>query len=210
MRPLTMRPLALRPLALQPLPFGFLLCGPLLCDPSLYAPLRGFTSFLHLAAIKGHFTCLQSLLRAGAEPKTSDSLGNTPLHAAVLGNNIDCVQELFKFESVEHVNCKNFDGGTPLHYATSTEMIKLLLMLGADANIKMSSTGETVFDMYLESMPEGKPMRPLALRPLALRPLALRPLAMRPLALRPSLCDPSICGPSLCGPSLCGPSLFGP
>ncbi len=60
------------------------------------------------------------------------------------------------------VNCPNFDGGTPLHYASTKEMIQLLLKHGANPNLQMKAphpmgegAGSTVFDMYLDTMPEG-------------------------------------------------------
>jgi len=34
-------------------------------------------------------------------------------------------------------------------------MIKLLLDHGADPNITMATTGQTVFELFLDSMPEG-------------------------------------------------------
>ena len=53
------------------------------------------------------------------------------------------------------VDSKNFKGETPLYYGNSTEMIRLLLTHGADPNITMVKNGQTVFDKFLESMPEG-------------------------------------------------------
>ena len=44
---------------------------------------------------------------------------------------------------------------SPIHYAGNAEMIELLLKNGADPNLRSLTTNMTVFDTFLDSMPEG-------------------------------------------------------
>ena len=53
------------------------------------------------------------------------------------------------------VNKVNNDLKSPLFYATSTKMITLLLKHGSDPNQLDPFTKKTVFDHFLEFMPEG-------------------------------------------------------
>ena len=53
------------------------------------------------------------------------------------------------------MNVKNAENMAPIHYACNSEMIELLLQNGADPNLKSLTNNLTVFDTFLESMPEG-------------------------------------------------------
>jgi myosin-5 len=60
--------------------------------------------------------------------------GKTPLHAAVVSNNIHAARILFEKGAV--ANSQDNDGNTPLHLATGVPMVKLLLETGkANPNI---------------------------------------------------------------------------
>lgn len=60
--------------------------------------------------------------------------GKSPLHLAVLNSNIASAKFLLQNQSV--ANMQDDDGNTPLHYAESSEMVKLLLDVGkANPNI---------------------------------------------------------------------------
>lgn len=60
--------------------------------------------------------------------------GKSPLHLAVLNSNISSAQFLLKNHSV--ANTQDNDGNTPLHYAESSEMVRVLLETGnANPNI---------------------------------------------------------------------------
>ncbi len=66
-------------------------------------------------------------------------LNTIDLNVACSQNNIEMVKCLINSQSI---NMKNYDGWTPLHYATwknCTEIIKLLLLNGADIHSKISS-----------------------------------------------------------------------
>jgi len=64
--------------------------------------------------------------------------GDTPLHAAVCGDQYECVEFLLKnFEEID-VNAINDEGNTPLHIAykySSKQIIDLLIKHGANKNI---------------------------------------------------------------------------
>ena len=72
---------------------------------------------------------IESLLRHGAFVSARDSLGRTPLHIAAQWNNIVGAKMLIKAGC--KVMPKDDKGKTPLDYAESAEMIKLLKSHGA-------------------------------------------------------------------------------
>ena len=55
---------------------------------------------LHLAAKRGKFSCLQILLKEMMNPNESDLNGKSALHATVTHNQLECAEELLKFENV--------------------------------------------------------------------------------------------------------------
>ncbi|MBN1974174.1 MAG: ankyrin repeat domain-containing protein [Sedimentisphaerales bacterium] len=89
------------------------------------------------------------LLGAGANPKTTNMFGNTMLHRAVNGRNMEII-ELLLSQGVD-VNSKAFSnsvgwaGWTPFHVACrngNLEIVQLLIAHGADINLK-TEKGET-------------------------------------------------------------------
>lgn len=50
---------------------------------------------------------------------------------------------------------KNGENMSPIHYANNAEMIEMLLKNGADPNLRSLTTNMTVFDTFLDTMPEG-------------------------------------------------------
>ena len=72
---------------------------------------------------------LQFLIDEGAYVSGNDALGRTPLHAAAQSNNLVAVRLLS--ESGAEVMAKDYDGETPLDFAETREMEKLLKDLGA-------------------------------------------------------------------------------
>ena len=113
---------------------------------------------LHLAAIKGHFSCTKALIDAGCDLEPRDQSGNTPLHAAALGDSYQCAKELLNYDDVVDVNGVNMDNGTPLHYASTTAMANLLVAAGADPTIRLQSadgSSSSAFSVFLATMPEG-------------------------------------------------------
>lgn len=78
-----------------------------------------------------------------------DSKGNSPLHYAVISEDLTRVEEIIN--ETKNIDIKNNEGKTPLHYAVEKkelEMIKLLLTRGADVNIKDKKGNTPIFYSY--------------------------------------------------------------
>uniref|UniRef100_A0A3B5A7V4 Ankyrin repeat domain 44 n=1 Tax=Stegastes partitus TaxID=144197 RepID=A0A3B5A7V4_9TELE len=99
---------------------------------------------LHLAALNAHADCCRkllssgrrfsimcsdSVLSAGFQIDTPDSLGRTCLHAAAAGGNVECVKLLLS-SGGEH-NRRDTCGRTPLHYAAASRHFQCLETLVA-------------------------------------------------------------------------------
>lgn len=101
---------------------------------------------------------LQELLDEGANPNqvlTSlpllickvDTVGNTPLHFACTGGNLDCIELLLEYGA--DVNAQNSDGRTPLHRLYSERYDKIaewLIGCGADPHIA-DRRGVSAYDL---------------------------------------------------------------
>lgn len=80
---------------------------------------------------------LDRLLQNNAEINSPDFDGDTPLHFAVMNNNLEAVEYLL--ENGANTNVKNKDGITPLHIAVKEKNYDItgrLLSAGADRNTK--------------------------------------------------------------------------
>lgn len=82
---------------------------------------------------KGYLVDL--LADVGADLNKKDTMGNTPLHAAVLHGRFDVAKKLI--EHGAQVNERNSAGMTPLHLAGgNVQIVKMLLRSGADPSIE--------------------------------------------------------------------------
>lgn len=84
------------------------------------------------------------LLTQGANPNSTNAIGETPLHQAADNSELELAKILFDFKA--NPNMKTEEGETPLHQATyraDTEMINLLLRKGACVNEANTITGKT-------------------------------------------------------------------
>jgi ankyrin repeat protein len=104
----------------------------------------GWTA-LALAAHFGRLEILQILLGYGSDPNavSNNLLGNTPLHAAIAGNQREAVSMLIR--NGANVNAVDSGGWTPLHLAahSGTEsIVRDLLEAGADPTIP-NAQGDT-------------------------------------------------------------------
>jgi uncharacterized protein len=93
---------------------------------------------LHLAAFFGRTAAAERLLAAGADLNavSSNSLHNTPLHAAVAGGHLEVA--LWLIESGAAVNSSDAGGHTPLHIAAEAgyvPVVEALLSHGANPHI---------------------------------------------------------------------------
>ena len=70
---------------------------------------------IHIASLKGHKDCVESLLRAGADVNVKNINGLTAIHIASLKGHKDCVESLLRAGA--DVNVKNINGWTALYCA---------------------------------------------------------------------------------------------
>jgi len=88
--------------------------------------------WLRIAAQQGMVKHLRSLLSVGANPATVDVSVNSPLVAAVLCQNAECVEALLSVSDLEH---RAYDGATALLVAARSwnpKIIQMLLLAGAN------------------------------------------------------------------------------
>jgi len=101
-------------------------------SPSKVHPDRGDTTPMHSAAKSGAMDVLRLLLEAGADARSCNSIGNTPLTEAVSRGQLACAREL-----ITHTDLRifNVSGLNVLHDSVLTnqlECFKLLLPQFAD------------------------------------------------------------------------------
>ncbi|XP_028266333.1 85/88 kDa calcium-independent phospholipase A2 isoform X1 [Parambassis ranga] len=96
---------------------------------------------LHVACRLGRVEAGKALLEGGAK---CDVIGGTgyPIHTAMKYSEKDCVEELLKADPGQLQAEDALYGGTPLHWAKTAEMCRLLLEHGCAVNY-LSKTGET-------------------------------------------------------------------
>eukprot|EP01105_Mastigella_eilhardi_P022101 TRINITY_DN5411_c0_g1_i2.p1 TRINITY_DN5411_c0_g1~~TRINITY_DN5411_c0_g1_i2.p1 ORF type:complete len:1709 (-),score=401.63 TRINITY_DN5411_c0_g1_i2:62-4453(-) len=88
------------------------------CNPtkfSINCITRSEATPMHVCAERGTVSCMELLIKAGAELNSKNAKGNTPLHMAVLFDKIPCVQALV-FAAADKTK-RNKEGMTPLHIA---------------------------------------------------------------------------------------------
>jgi ankyrin repeat protein len=96
---------------------------------------------LHYATIGGSKEVVAFLLTKGADTSTKDIWQGTPLMKACSRNNVGVVQLLLKHTGGQRLSERNSEGKTALHLATgdwrstSNEVVKVLLLAGADPSI---------------------------------------------------------------------------
>jgi ankyrin repeat protein len=106
---------------------------------------------LHLAAFFGGHDLAEALLKKGAEidSRSTNSMKNTPLHAAVAGRRAGMVK--FLLERGADANALQTGGWTALHGAAQSgdrEMVETLIANGADVNAR-AENNQCAMDMAL-------------------------------------------------------------
>jgi ankyrin repeat protein len=121
-------------------------------DPALLAAhsTDGWT-LLHLAAFFGHADLALHLIEAGAEvdARSTNSMKNTPLHAAAAGRKVNVVRLLLSEKADS--NAKQTGGWTALHAAAQNgdrEIVELLIAYGADLGVR-ADNNQSPFDLAL-------------------------------------------------------------
>ena len=87
---------------------------------------------LHVAAKLGFYEIVEYLLENGANPYCIDSVGNTPLHNAVINKHKECVRMLLEYRS--DIMARNYDNQSA--YALSTGEIATMMKLYLDRNME--------------------------------------------------------------------------
>uniref|UniRef100_A0A7N6FFP0 phospholipase A2 n=1 Tax=Anabas testudineus TaxID=64144 RepID=A0A7N6FFP0_ANATE len=96
---------------------------------------------LHVASRMGRVETVKALLAGGAKCDVIGSSGY-PIHSAMKHSEKDCVEEILKADSNQLHAQDALYGGTPLHWAKTAEMCRLLLNHGCSVNF-LSHTGES-------------------------------------------------------------------
>ena len=98
------------------------------------------TTGLMLAAWKGHNAIVKLLLEQPlVDLNSSDNEGNTALHFAAYGNNVEGVQLLLADPRLNTVNHPNNVGHTPVMLAMRTNSLAALHELVAHPNINLNA-----------------------------------------------------------------------
>lgn len=115
---------------------------------NLNKPIDEFgTTLLHVAAMHGKITAVETLIANNAKVDAKDIDGNTPLHRAAAGrhgDHIDTVIELLNNDA--DVNAQNNLGETPIHIASKKASIDMIETLLEEDNIDLTivnKNGET-------------------------------------------------------------------
>lgn len=106
---------------------------------------------LHLAAYFGEADLTRSLLDCGTpvDVRSTNSMQNTPLHAAAAGRKLNAVRVLLEHKA--DVNLRQAGGWTALHSAAQAgdrELVELLLAHGATVNAR-ADNNQSALDMAL-------------------------------------------------------------
>ncbi|XP_014873234.1 85/88 kDa calcium-independent phospholipase A2 isoform X1 [Poecilia latipinna] len=96
---------------------------------------------LHVACRLGRVESVKALLEGGAKCDTRGSTGN-PIHTAMKYSEKGCVEQILKADPFQLQAEDCVYGGTPLHWAKTAEMCRLLLDRGCEINY-LSKTGES-------------------------------------------------------------------
>ena len=102
---------------------------------------------------------VRRLVELGADVRSVDCWGQTPLHVAALQGHVEVVKELVELGA--DVGVRDDNNGTALHMAAcchQREVIKMLVALGADVGERNPLTGETPLHMAAEDVKVIEPL----------------------------------------------------
>ncbi|BHF70053.1 hypothetical protein SprV_0301310200 [Sparganum proliferum] len=101
---------------------------------------RGGITPLHKAAAIGNFEAVKTLLDFGQSPNSLDAHGLTPLYHNILGDVDTRICHRLLYEHAQ-IGVEDVDGRQEIHQAAilgRTEQLNLLIMYGADVNVRSS------------------------------------------------------------------------
>jgi hypothetical protein len=120
---------------------------------------RKLTARLVTVAFLGDHTDVRALLRAGADPRTPNTEGTTPLYAASVHGATDIVRTLLAAGAAPDAESGHGSEGTPLCGAACwghTDTVRELLAHGADPNLREDAgTGLTPLAWALQGPAPG-------------------------------------------------------
>ncbi|XP_048378575.1 NF-kappa-B inhibitor alpha-like [Stegostoma tigrinum] len=117
---------------------------------------------LHLSVIMRMPGVTRELVQAGADLRSLDSFGNTPLHLACEQGDLDCINVLLdpmgtgkatQQHQAQDLEWRNYCGLTCLHIAVmkgNCEVVARLLLSGANINAQESNSGRTPLHLAVE------------------------------------------------------------
>lgn len=113
---------------------------------------------LHLAVITHQMYIVKKLIEGGADVNLMDRHGQTALHLACQGGDVNCVYAIRDVTQGSRfqirLDLKNFQGCSALHVATlngSQQLVETLLDMGADINDQDSNSGRTPLHHAVEA-----------------------------------------------------------
>jgi ankyrin repeat protein len=110
---------------------------------------------LHLNTRKGTKKTILMLLAAHANMHQIDYQGRTPLHRAAETGNLEVFDTLIKAGAISDIQKQDRDGRTPLHLATSLEITRMLLDLGAEID-QQDKKGKTALHLAADTSNKDK------------------------------------------------------
>ena len=107
---------------------------------------------LHLAALSGHSSVCEAIMKNIFNKNPSNNEGYTPLHSAATSGHIETFNAIAQMANVTDLNLADEEGWTPLHFAAKEgqiQMVKAILSEVAEKNPK-NHEGKTPKDLFLE------------------------------------------------------------
>lgn len=116
-------------------------------------------NLLHIAAFNDKSKYIKLLIKMGTKPNQMDIDGNTPLHIAIIENNLNCITEILSVNNkintskIVDINIFNDNSQTPLFLAIQQkkfDIIKILLNYGASTQLCDIKNENNILHMAVE------------------------------------------------------------
>ena len=116
---------------------------------------KDLNNVLHIASLKGNYTCVDKLLKCGFSIDHKNKYGDTVLHCAVRSGSYNCVKILLDYNGFSNILIKNNYGETPLHTSViplrnnykhdrmNYKIVEILVQYGGEIHTT-NNLGETI------------------------------------------------------------------